>query len=229
MIANIPPRKQSHPHIEGFLVPQAYKHLAIYKTRPLFRSALPLLALTAISAGIFTTQLIQASKLKAEALNTQNLVTQESQKLIVQNATFKQTRDKLKELEKLKQQIRIPTAPILDAIEKTIPNPVAITKLSIYCPPTASTATTPRKATVTLETYFPDNVSPSEEMYQKWPQTISAHLIRSGLIVSNSEWSILRKYISNPNNSSASSKSKETQGRVKELVLTIELSQADPK
>ena len=224
-----PGRNKSYPLIEGFLVPQAYKNQTIYKTRPLFRSALPLLILTIGTVVVCAVQYFDASKLKAETLITQNLVTQESQKLILQSATFKQTRDKLKELDSLKQHIRVPTSPILDAVEKTIPDPIAVTKITLNCPPTATTATAPRKATVILDAYFPQNVSPNDEIYQKWPEALIANLNKSGLTISNFEWSIQRKYIPPFNTTEPSSKTKESYGRTKELILTVEFIPTESK
>lgn len=162
--------------IEGFLVPEFYRRQTIYRTHPLFRTTLLVLVLAVCVGASGGYQWMLASKLKKTVMATQRLEVGESTRLQNESLFFKSTREKYRELEILQKQLRVPLAPILNAIEKSIPKEISINEFAMTCQPVASTGTAKRIASIRLMVFFPDGVAPTDPAINTWPEKIQESL-----------------------------------------------------
>lgn len=209
--------------IQGFLIPKHYKNLSIYKNHPLFRSTLLIFLLTLVVLAIGGTQWFLASRVKTAALATQTLELEEAQRLQGQTMTLKPIRDKYRELEVLRRQLRVPLSPILDVIEKTIPPQISINRITANAPPIASTESSKRKIQIQAEVYFPEGINAEESTFSKWPETMTKNSEKWGLKISKVNWGPQRRF--NPSPDQAKRLGEKGPGNVKELAFAVELSE----
>lgn len=222
-----PTKKTAKPSenigFQSFLIPKHYRNQSVYRNHIVFRFSLFLIMLT-ILAGLLTFFQWQSSRKATEVLIlTQNIETEESGRLQAQSNSLRPIRDKFKELESLRRQLRVPLAPILDAIEKTIPQEVSINRFTSSCPPIASTSTLKRKMQIQIEVFFPTGTSSDNPVIGAWPETLAETLQKRGLLISDANWGPEREF-KRLNEDAKRKKITQAAGSSKELNLTIELS-----
>lgn len=218
--ASAPAPAETHK-VEGFLVPEFYRRQAIYRSHPIFRSTLLALFLVLVVAGIGGYQWYLASNLKGTAQETQRLVVNESSRLQNQALLFKSTLEKYRELESLQKQLRIPLAPILNAIEKSIPAEISINDFAMTCPPLASIGTARRQASVRISVFFPDPVVPTDPELTTWPEKLQKTLEESSkgtLRIKRPEWGAQQTMLI-----PKTKRTEETKGWVRPLTFLVEL------
>jgi hypothetical protein len=207
--------------VEGFLVPEFYRRQAVYKTHPLFRATL-LILVVAVFVGISGGyQWMLASKLNKTAAATQRLEIGESTRLQNQALLLKATREKYKELEILQKQLRIPLAPILDAMEKSIPKEISINDFSMTCQPVATAGSTKRQANIRITVFFPSGVAPTDPAMNAWPEKIQEVLnntSKGSLRLKQAEWGAQQALMI-----PGTKRSPEVKGWTRPLSFTIEL------
>jgi len=211
----------SEAGVQGFLVPTYYRKQSKYRNNPLFRStSLLIIACLALGAlQVYKYTLANNNKRVSE--QTQKLEIDESSRLQQQSASLRPIKSKYKELEVLRKQLRVPMAPVLDAIEKTIPDEVSINKIVWMCPPVAATGALKRRATVQIDTYFPSNVNPDDEVILRWPDALRERLPDTGLILSQSDWAAAKRF---EPTKEQEIRAKEKFGVTRLLTITVELS-----
>lgn len=210
---------------EGFFIPQEYKIQYAYRTRAVFRITFLLAIVTVLTVAATIFLHFRADQVKTLTIQTQQTIQQDTSQLALQKATLQAFTDKYNDLQKLREHLRIPLAPILDSVEKTIPDPISITKISFLCPPIPTTATASRKATLTLEVFFPESTQPNDAAYTNWPKTISQFLQPHGIQVASNEWSPIRHYTPSLA-TKIEQKDRPTQkvsGKSKDLTLVLQL------
>jgi len=207
--------------VEGFLVPRHYRNQSVYRNHPIFRGTLLILILAIATAGLISYEGLLASQSKKVVLATQELEVAESARLQNQAAILKPIRDKYRELEILRRQLRIPFAPILDSIEKTIPEKISVNRITSICPPVAATSALKRKNQIQIEVYFPGDTNPTDEELTLWPKTIGAKLKEYGLKMTKTDWGAQKKFI--PNTDQEKKMKDITPGATRELTFTVEL------
>lgn len=207
--------------VEGFLVPEYYRRQAIYKTHPLFRSTLLVLVIGLLVGASGGYQWMLASKLKKTVAATQRLEVAESTRLQNQALLLKSTREKYRELEILQKQLRIPLAPILDAIEKSIPKEISINDFQMSCQPIASTGATKRQASIRMNVFFPEGIAPTDPAMNAWPERIQEALnatAKGSLRLKQAEWGAQQALVL-----PKTKRKEEIKGWVRPLSFTIEL------
>jgi hypothetical protein len=220
-------KKKADPNeqigFQSFLIPKHYRNQSVYRNHIVFRFSLFLVMLV-ILAGLLTFFQWQSSKKATEVLIiTQNIETEESGRLQAQSNSLRPVRDKFKELESLRRQLRVPLGPVLDAIEKTIPQEVSLNRFTSSCPPIASTSTLKRKMQIQMEVFFPAGTSSDNPIVGAWPETLAETLQKNGLLISDANWGPEREF-KRLNEDSKKRKVTQAAGNSKELNLTVELS-----
>jgi hypothetical protein len=207
-------------NVQGFLVPKHYRRLSKYRNNTIFRSTslVVLLCLAAGALQVFKYTLTNNNKRISEV--TQKLEMEESGRLQQKAAGLRPIKSKFKELEVLRKQLRIPMAPVLDALEKTIPEDISINRITWMCPPVAAGGALKRRATVQVEVYFPSNVNPDDEVLLRWPDALREKLPDAGLMLTQSDWGPQKKF---EPTKEQEIKAKEEFGSTRMLTLTIEL------
>jgi hypothetical protein len=208
--------------LESFLIPRHFRNQSLYKSHTIFRFSLYLLIFILVVAGIATSKWIEAQKATQVYNQTQNLETEESTRIQTQGNVYRPIREKFKELESLRRQLRVPLTPILDGIEKTIPPEISINRFTSSCPPVASTSTLRRKMQIQMEIFIPNTIDADNPIIGSWPEKLAEYLEKAGLLVSEPNWGNLREY---KRLSEDAKRKRVTQmvGSSKELNLTIEL------
>ena len=208
---------------QSFLIPKHYRNQSVYRNHIVFRFTLFLIVLILLT-GLLTFFQWQSSKKATEVLVlTQNIETEESGRLQAQSNALRPVRDKFKELESLRRQLRVPLAPILDAIEETIPQEISINRFTSSCPPIASTSTLKRKMQIQLEVFIPLGTSGDDPIIGAWPETLAETLQKRGLLISDASWGPEREF-KRLNEDTKKKRVSQAVGNSKELNLTIELS-----
>jgi hypothetical protein len=207
--------------VQGFLVPPYYRRQSKYRNGTIFRStSLILIACLALGAlQVYKYTLANNNKRVSE--QTQSMEMDEASRLQQQSASLRPIKSKFKELEILRKQLRVPMAPVLDALEKTIPEEISINRIVWMCPPVSATGALKRRATIQIDAYFPDKINPNDELIMRWPDSIRERLPDSGLLMSQSEWGPPKKF--EPTKEQAI-KTKQKFGITRLLTITVELS-----
>lgn len=205
---------------QGFLVPKHFRRLSKYRNNFLFRvtSLLVLLCLAAGALQVYKYTLANNNKRLSAAI--QQIELDESTRLQQQATGLRPIKSKFKELEVLRKQLRVPMAPVLDAIEKTIPEEISINKITWMCPPVAAGGALKRRATIQIETYFPNNINPDDEAVLRWPDAIREKLPDTGLTMGQSDWGPPKKF---EPTKEQTIKAKEKFGITRVLTISAEL------
>jgi hypothetical protein len=210
-------------NFQSFLIPKHFRNQSVYRNSSLFRLSLLgivlIIAATAYSGALLYT----ATKTSKTIQLTQNIETEEATRLQSQSNSYRPIREKFRELEALRRQLRVPLSPVLDAIEKTIPQEVSINRFSSTCTPTASTSTLRRKMQVQIEVFLPLGVSGDSPIIGAWPETLAETLQRTGLLVSDANWGPEREY-KRIAEDTKKKRANQVVGSTKDLNLTIEIS-----
>jgi len=207
--------------VQGFLVPDYYRKQSKYRNDTIFRSTSLLIVACLALGALQVYKYTLANNNKRISEQTQKMEMDESTRLGQQSASLRPIKSKFKELEILRKQLRVPMAPVLDAIEKTIPEEVSINKIVWMCPPVSATGVLKRRATVKIDVYFPSNINPNDELILRWPDALRERLPDSGLLLSQSEWAPSKKF---EPTKEQSIKAKEKFGVTRELTITVELA-----
>lgn len=214
-------QQNADTNTQGFLVPKNYRTLSKYRNGSLFRLTSILLLTTFIVGGVQLYKWRVAGNNKVIAEQAQNLETEESARLQEQATGLRPVRFKFAELEVLRRQLRIPLAPLLDTIEKTIPDNISVNKINWLCPPVMSTGTLKRRANVQIEVYFPNNVDANDSKLMLWPEKMKEAIANYGLQISQSDWGPEKRF--EPTNEQRV-KAKTQFGTTRTLSLTVELA-----
>jgi hypothetical protein len=209
--------------VDGFLLPKNYRKQSFYRNSPIFRGSLLLFIICLLAAADMGYQYYNMREVKQIALDTQRSEESEQTRVQAQAVTLRATGDKYRELSELRKQLRVPLSPVLDAIEKTIPENMSVNKINATCAPVSSTSEMKRKILLTLETYYPDEVSPNDRIYVDWPATLGDRLKDSGLKITKFEWGPQRRYIPSVELEKKTKNKDVLYGQTKELALTIEM------
>jgi Tfp pilus assembly protein PilN len=207
--------------IDGFLIPEYFRRKSKFRNHPLFRMTSLLMVATVIAAGILTIEYLAATKNIKITQKVQDMQMEESQRLQATSATFKPVKAKYRELDVLRRQMRVPLSPVLDAMEKTIPESISINKLTSGCIPSINSTESKRKEIIKAEVYFPPDVKADDPAILSWTDAITAKLADWSLKLSKSEWGPIKHY--DPNMDQIKRLKPDQAGNIRELTLTVEL------
>jgi hypothetical protein len=208
-------------NIQGFLVPKHFRTLSKYRNNSFFRLTSLIFILILVISGIQVFKWTVAHNNKRIADVAQKLEMDESGRLQQQAAGLRPVKNKFQELEVLRRQLRIPMAPVLDTIEKTIPDNISINKINWLCPPAAAAGSLRRRATVQIEVYFPSNVDANDASLMAWPERMREKISEYGLKIVQSDWGPEKKF--EPTNEQRV-KAKGPLGSTRTLSLSVELA-----
>jgi hypothetical protein len=206
--------------VQGFLVPKHFRYRSKYRNGVFFRCTSLLLLAGLIVAGIQVYKWTIANSNKSISEEIQKVQLEESSRLQQQAAGLRPIKSKFKELEVLRRQLRIPMAPILDTIEKTIPENISVNKITWMCAPVAASGNLKRKANVQVEVYFPKIVKTDDESVMEWPNKMKQKISEYGLKITQSEWGAEKRF--EPTKEQAI-RAKEPLGSTRTLNINIEL------
>lgn len=208
---------------EGFLVPRIYRNQSLYKSHSVFRLSFFLGILLLATITTCTVQWLSAQTATEINLKTQAIETEESLRIQSQSNTYRPTKEKFKELESLRRQLRIPLSPVLDAIEKTIPPELSINRISVTCTPIASSPSLRRKMQVQIEVFIPLGMSEDNAIVGAWPAALSEFLFNHKILVTESIFSLPKEY-KQMSEDKKKRKLSQMVGNTKELNITMELN-----
>jgi hypothetical protein len=222
------PKKEAPPEktggVDGFLIPEFYRRQSVYKNNPIFRGTLLAILLTLLVGVAGGYRWLEANKLKKTVDATAKTGVAEATRLQNQALLLKTTRERFREVEGLRKQLRIPITPILDGIEKTIPNDISINSITMVCPPFAAAKNQKRKATVTAVVFFPEGIEPTDpEKTGGWVETLTRRLGENGLIARSGEWGAQRQFEQRKTKEMIRKKEVGVKGWTRELTFTVEL------
>lgn len=204
----------------GFLIPGFYRRRFFYRHNPVFRGTLLITVASVLAAGIGIYQYYKATEVRKIAIRTEAKLNEEAQRLQIQKIALKPVATKYKELESLQKQLRVPLAPLLDVIEKTISNQISVTRISAGCQPVATGDGSVRRLRAEITVFFPEGVSPVDTALTEWPNKIGKELEKWGLKLNKSDWSAQRPYT--PPEGSSLLLGQVT-GNTRDMILEIQL------
>jgi hypothetical protein len=213
---------QDYLRPDGFLLTPFHRKQSVYKNNPLFRSTLLIILAAFATVGFFAIQSYKITQIKNIAKEREFREKNESNKIQTQTLALKPTRTKFVELDSMRKQLRIPLAPVLDAIEKSIPDALTINRITTNCTPISTTDTQNRKMDVHIEVYFPPNSQQTDEFLGKWLLKLTNRLLSYGMTTTKIEWGNVRKF------SASLEQEKQLKGKIgtiRELSFIVEITQ----
>jgi hypothetical protein len=207
-------------NIQGFLVPKHFRSLSKYRNNSFFRITSLIFVVVLMIAGLQLYKWTVAHNNKRISEVAQKLELDESSRLQQQASGLRPVKNKFQELEVLRRQLRIPMAPVLDTIEKTIPDNISINKVEWICPPMAASGTLRRRATLRIEVYFPHNIDANDPTLISWPDKMREKISEYGLKIVQSDWGPEKKF--EPTNEQKV-KAKVPFGSTRTLTVSVEL------
>jgi hypothetical protein len=213
--------EQAERNIQGFLVPKHFRYLSKYRNNSFFRLTSLIFLLTLIVGGAQLYKWTVAHNNKKVSEIAQRLELDESSRLQQQASGLRPVKNKFQELEVLRRQLRIPMAPVLDTIEKTIPESISINRIEWLCPPMAASDSLRRRATLRIEVYFPHNIDANDTNLISWPDKMREKIGEYGLKIVQSDWGPEKKF--EPTNEQKV-KAKDPFGSTRTLSLSVELA-----
>jgi len=206
--------------VQGFLVPKHFRYRSKYRNGLFFRCTSLLLLIGIIIAGIQIYKYTITNSNKSISEEIQRIQIEESSRLQQQAAGLRPIKSKFKELEVLRHQLRIPMSPVLNIIEKTIPENISVNRITWMCPPVAASESLKRKANVQIEVYFPKQVKMDDDSVMNWPNKMKEKISECGLKITQSEWGPEKRF---EPTKEQTIRAKEPLGSTKTLNLNIEL------
>lgn len=182
------PRAAHHGPVDGFLIPESRRRQSVYKHHPIFRSTLLILFMALLMGGFGGYRWHLAKRVVQSRTATQQMLLAESERLQNQNLLLKTTKERYRELDILRKQLRIPLTPVLDAVEKTIPKEISINGFDFRCTPLATTGPARRKGEIALLVYIPNGVQSSDPVVAQWPEKLFEKMTENGLKGVNPQW-----------------------------------------
>jgi hypothetical protein len=213
--------ERAERNIQGFLVPKHFRSVSKYRNNSFFRVTSLIFLIALIIGGLQLYKWTVAHNNKRISETAQKLELDESSKLQQQSSGLRPVKNKFEELEVLRKQLRIPMAPALDTVEKTVPDQISINKIEWLCPPMAASGTLRRRATMRVEVYFPHNIDANDPNLISWPDKMREKITEYGLKIVQSDWGPEKKF--EPTNEQKV-KSKVPFGSTRTLTLSIELA-----
>lgn len=213
--------ERAERNIQGFLVPKYFRSLSKYRNNSFFRLTSLIFILSLLVGSIQLYKWTVAHNNKRVSEIAQKLELDESSRLQQQASGLRPVKNKFQELEVLRTQLRVPIAPTLDTIEKTIPDSISINKIEWLCPPRAASGTLKRRATVRIEVYFPSNIDANDSNLISWPEKMREKISEYGLKISQSDWGPEKNF---EPTSEQKAKARVPFGTTRTLTITVELA-----
>jgi hypothetical protein len=206
------PKRRISP--QGFLLPESYKQKVIYRENLPFRLTLPAFIILWVVVAAITPLWIYAKGARTNAEKFAATIAEQDAKATTRITSLKPVRDKYREIQTLRKQLRVPFTPVLSAIERAIPNGASLLSATWNCDTTSSDEKHKRTATLQLQVYYPEGNDPMLGENNQWPTKLEGLLENTGASPTKAEWGSVTPY---------QGENPSTGGKVRPLSLSFEL------